>query len=231
VRILQAENIAPVDMAQSAIGPGMKVFSQFSKVVEMGGGSMSVRAALILINEVLSEILTGEESELDADTRFALTWFEQFGHNPGPFGDADVLARAKDTTVEGVCASGIAAARDGRVRLVERNELPSDWNPSTDSRLTVWEITQHLIRALDSAEADAAAILRKVGGGLGDRAKQLAYLLYGICEKKGWAAEAGPYDMLIKVWPDLVRLVASNEQPEPPSDEDGQIEIDFGDNE
>ncbi len=228
VRLLQVENIAPVDMAQSAIGPGMKVFSQYSKVVEMDGGSMSVRTALILINEVLSEILTGEESELDADTRFALTWFEQFGHNPGQFGDADVLARAKDTTVEGVCASGIAAARDGRVRLVERNELPSDWNPTTDSRLTVWEITQHLIRALDFSEADAAAILRKVGGGLGDRAKQLAYLLYGICERKGWAAEAGPYDMLIKVWPDLVRLAASDEQPRPRADDDGQPEIDFG---
>ncbi len=228
VRLLQAENIAPVDMAQSAIGPGMKVFSQYAKVVETGGSAMSVRTALILINEVLSEILTGEESELEADTRFALTWFEQFGHNPGPFGDADVLARAKDTTVEGVCTSGIAAARDGRVRLVERKELPSDWNPATDSRLTVWEITQHLIRVLDSSEADAAAILRKVGGGLGDRAKQLAYLLYGICERKGWAAEAGPYDMLVKVWPDLVRLAASDEQPRPRADDDGQPEIDFG---
>ena len=231
VRLLQAENIAPVDMAQSAIGPGMKVFSQFSKVVEMGGGAMSVRIALILVNEVLSEILTGEESELDSDTRFALTWFEQFGHNPGPFGDADVLARAKDTTVNGVCASGIAASRDGRVWLVERKDLPSDWNPTTDARLTVWEITQHLIRALESSEAEAATILRKVGGGFGDRAKQLAYLLYGICEKKGWAQEAGPYDMLIRVWPDLLKRAASDEVPPPDDKDTGQGEFDFGDDE
>jgi putative DNA methylase len=231
VRLLQAENIAPVDMAQSAIGPGMKVFSQFSKVVEMGGGAMSVRIALILINEVLSEILNGEESELDSDTRFALTWFEQFGHNPGPFGDADVLARAKDTTVNGVCASGIAASRDGRVWLVERKDLPSDWNPATDARLTVWEITQHSIRALESSEAEAAAILRKVGGGFSDRAKQLAYLLYGICEKKGWAQEAGPYDMLIRVWPDLLKRAASDDLPPPDDKDTGQGQFDFGDDE
>ncbi len=231
IRLLQMENIAPVDMAQSAIGPGMKVFSQFSKVVEMGGGAMSVRMALILINEVLSEILTGEESELDSDTRFALTWFEQFGHNPGPFGDADVLARAKDTTVNGVCASGIAASRDGKVWLVERQDLPSDWNPTTDARLTVWEITQHLIRALESSEAEAATILRKVGGGFGDRAKQLAYLLYGICEKKGWAQEAGPYDMLIRVWPDLLRRAASDDVPPRDDKDTGQGEFDFGDDE
>lgn len=230
VKLLQQENIAPVDMAQSAIGPGMKVFSQFAKVVETGGEAMSVRAALILINEVLSETLTGEESELDADTRFALTWFEQYGHNPGPFGDADVLARAKNTTVDGVCASGIAISQSGKLRLSERSELAKDWDPTKDSRLTVWEITQHLIISLDNSEADAAALLRRVGGGLSERAKMLAYLLYRICERKGWASEAAPYDTLIKVWPDLQRLSVSDEsQPDSDDDSGDEPELDFGD--
>ena len=118
IRILQAENIAPVDLAQSAMGPGIAIFSRYAKVVEADGSGMTVRTALSLINETLSEILSGEESEFDADTRFALTWFEQFGHNPAAFGDADLLARAKDTTVAGVVDSGIAASRDGKLSLI-----------------------------------------------------------------------------------------------------------------
>jgi putative DNA methylase len=209
VRTLQNGNIAPVDMAQSAIGPGIKIFSGYSKVVEADGEQMSVRAALRLINEVLGEVLSGEEAELDPDTRFALTWFEQYGHNPGPFGDADVLSKAKDTTVSGVCQSGIAVNRDGKVRLVERKDLPANWDPATDSRLTVWEITQNLIRCLEDSESTAAALLRAVGSGMGERARQLAYLLYGICESKGWAAEGAAYNMLVVAWPDLELQAAS----------------------
>ena len=209
IRLLQEQNIAPVDMAQSAIGPGIAVFSRFAKVVEADGSSMPVRTALALINEVLSEVLSGEESEFDADTRFALTWFEQYGHNPASFGDANSLAMAKNTTVEGVVRAGVAASRDGKVRLVERNELPSEWNPTTDARLTVWETTQHLIRALDSSESEAAALLRQIGGGMGARARQLAYLLYGICDRKKWAEEAGAYNMLVTAWPEIERLAAS----------------------
>jgi putative DNA methylase len=209
IRLLQEQNIAPVDMAQSAIGPGIAVFSRFAKVVEADGSSMSVRTALALINEVLSEVLSGEESEFDADTRFALTWFEQNGHNPALFGDADSLARAKNTTVDGVVRAGVAASRDGKVRLVERSELPSEWDPTTDARLTVWETTQHLIRALDSSETESAVLLRQIGGGMGARARQLAYLLYGICDQKKWAEEAGAYNMLVTAWPEIERLAAS----------------------
>jgi len=208
IRVLQRENIAPVDLAQAAIGPGIAVFSRFERVVEANGDAMTVRAALGLINEVLSEVLSGEESEFDADTRFALTWFEQYGHNPGPFGDADLLARAKDTTVEGVAQAGVVASRDGKVRLVDRSDLPADWDPASDSRLTVWEAMQHLIRALDSSESEAAALLARTGVGLGDRARQLAYLLYGICDRKKWADEAAAYNMLVTAWPELVRLAA-----------------------
>jgi putative DNA methylase len=207
---LQEQNIAPVDLAQSAIGPGIAVFSRYVKVVEADGSAMSVRSALALVNEVLSEVLSGEESEFDADTRFALTWFEQYGHNPAAFGEADSLARAKNTTVDGVVRAGVAASREGRVRLVERQELPDEWDPRSDSRLTVWETTQHLIRALDSSETEAALLLSQIGGGMGQRARQLAYLLYGICDRRKWAEEAGAYNMLVSAWPEIERLAASS---------------------
>ena len=206
VRLLQVENIAPVDLAQSAIGPGIAIFSRFAKVVEADGRAMTVRSALGLVNEVLAEVLSGEESEFDADTRFALTWFEQYGHNPGPFGDADLLARAKDTTVAGVERAGVVVNRDGKVRLVERSELSPTWDPAIDSRLAVWETTQHLIRTLESSESEAAALLARLGEGLGDRARQLAYLLYGVCERKKWPDEAAAYNMLVTAWPEISRL-------------------------
>jgi putative DNA methylase len=185
------------------------VFSRYARVVEADGSSMTVRTALALINEVLAEVLSGEEGEFDADTRFAVTWFEQFGHNPGPFGDADTLSKAKNTTVQNVVQSGIAESRDGRLWLVERDDLPDEWDPATDSRLTVWEVTQHLIRALDQSETDAAALLRRIGGGMGERARQLAYLLYGVCDRKKWADEAGAYNMLVTAWPTVERLAVS----------------------
>lgn len=210
VRLLQHENIAPVDLAQSAIGPGMRIFSRYAKVVEADGSAMTVRSALALINEVLGEALSAEESELDADSRFALTWFDQFGHNPGAYGDADVLARAKDTSVAGVVDAGIAVARHGKLRLLERAELPQDWAPLLDARATVWEATQHLIRRLGESELGATDLLAQLGG-VADRARQLAYLLYGVCERNGWTDEAIAYNGLITAWPELVRLAAGQD--------------------
>jgi putative DNA methylase len=206
IKILQAENIAPVDMAQSAIGPGIGIFSRYSKVIEADGRAMTVRTALSLINEVLAEILSGEESEFDADTRFAVTWFEQFGHSSGVFGDADTLAKAKNTTVSGVVESGIASSKEGKLRLLERTEMSDDWDPAKDSRLTVWEVTHHLIRALEISESDASDLLKKVGIGFGDKARQLAYLLYGICDRKKWASEGSAYNTLIAAWPEIEKL-------------------------
>jgi len=219
VRLLQVENIAPVDMAQSAMGPGIAIFSRYAKIVEADGSQMTVHAALNLINEVLAEVLNGEESEFDADTRFALTWFEQFGHNPGPYGDAGTLARAKNTSVEGVERAGVVRSRDGKVRLVERAELPEGWDPATDARLTVWETTQHLIHALDSSETSAAALLARMGEGIGERARQLAYLLYGICDRNKWPDEAGAYNMLVTAWPEISRLAAAG----PAAEADGSL--------
>jgi putative DNA methylase len=209
VRVLQEQNIAPVDLAQSAIGPGIGVFSRYQRIIEADGSTMTVSSALALINEVLNEVLSGEESEFDADTRFALTWFEQYGHNPGPFGDADSLARAKDTTVAGVAQAGVVVSREGKVRLVERAALADGWDPAADTRLTVWEATQHLIRSLESSESEAAALLRRMGAGFGERARQLAYLLYGVCERRRWADEASAYNMLVTAWPEISRLAAA----------------------
>ena len=147
VRLLQSGNIAPVDMAQSAIGPGIKVFSRYARVVEADGSSMPVSAALAIINDVLGEVLDGEEAELDADTRFALTWFSEHGYSPGPAGDADSVARAKNTSLAGIKDSGIGEARAGKFRLYERHELAPDWSPIEDTRRTVWEATQYLAAA------------------------------------------------------------------------------------
>ncbi|MDE0161639.1 MAG: DUF1156 domain-containing protein [Acidimicrobiaceae bacterium] len=202
VRVLQSGNIAPVDMAQSTIGPGIKVFSRYARVVEADGSSMPVSAALAIINDVLGEVLDGEEAELDADTRFALTWFAEHGYSPGPSGDADSVARAKNTSLAGIETAGIGEARAGKFRLYERSELASDWSPLHDDRLTVWEATQHLAAALERSESEAAELLHALGGH-GDRARQLAYLLYQEANDRGWASEAGAYNGLIAAWPSL----------------------------
>ena len=202
IRILQTGNIAPVDMAQSTIGPGIRVFSRYAKVVEADGSAMPVSAALAIINDVLSEVLDGEEAELDADTRFALTWFSEFGYNPGPSGDADSVARAKNTSLSGIEESGIGEARAGKFRLYERSELADGWLPAADPRLTVWEALQYLTAALERSESDAAELLHTLGG-YGERARQLAYLLYQKANDKEWAAEAGAYNGLITAWPTL----------------------------
>ena len=202
VRLLQSGNIAPVDMAQSAIGPGIKVFSRYARVVEADGSSMPVSAALAIINDVLGEVLDGEEAELDADTRFALTWFSEHGYSPGPAGDADSVARAKNTSLTGIEASGIGEARAGKFRLYERHELAPDWSPIEDTRRTVWEATQYLAAALERSETEAAELMNILGG-YSDRARQLAYLLYQKANDRGWALEAGAYNGLITAWPSL----------------------------
>ena len=202
VRVLQSGNIAPVDMAQSTIGPGIKVFSRYAKVVEADGSSMPVSAALAIINDVLGEVLDGEEAELDRDTRFALTWFSEHGYNPGLSGDADSVANAKNTSLVGIEESGIGGARAGKFRLYERSELAEGWLPTSDLRLTVWEALQYLISALERSESEAAELLHALGG-YSERVRQLAYLLYQKANDKGWAAEAGAYNGLITAWPSL----------------------------
>lgn len=206
LRSLQQGSIAPVDLAQSAIGPGMAVFTRYSKVLESDGSPMTVRTALGLINQALDEVLAEQEGEFDGDTRWALAWFEQFGMEAGPFGDAETLSKAKNTAIHGLVEAGIIAAKSGKVRLLARDELPSNWNPTTDNRLTVWEVTQHLIHRLDEQGESGAAELVSQLGHLGEIARDLAYRLYNICERKKWAQEALAYNSLVVAWPEITKL-------------------------
>jgi putative DNA methylase len=208
VRLLQAESILPVDLAQSAIGPGMAVFSRYSKVIEADGSTMTVRQALALINEVLQEVLSAEETAFDADTRWALTWYEENGMAAGPYGRAHTLSLAKDTSIDGIVDAGLATSREGRVQLVGSEGLPDDWDPAHDTRPTVWELAHHLIKRLDTSESDAAQLLGRVGAGYGDRARQLSYLLFDIAERNGRSKDAVAYNSLIQAWPELSRLAA-----------------------
>ncbi len=202
VRLLQVGSIAPVDLPQAAVGPGLRAFTAYSKVVETDGSVMPVREALSLINGVLGEVFDGEESELDAESRFALAWYAQYGFEPGPFGDADALAQAKNTSAEGIASSGIGEASGGRFRLFRRSELPTDWDPATDSRLTAWEGTQHVAARIERSESEAAWLLSRLGGVAGG-ARQLAYLLYEKAGARGWDEEASVYNGLVSVWSSL----------------------------
>jgi len=208
LRKLQQGSIAPVDLAQSAIGPGMAIFSRYAKVVEPDGSAMSIRTALQLINQHLDEFLAEQENEYDPDTRWALAWFEQYGMKEGPFGDAETLSKAKNTSVEGMVQSGILRAGGGKVRLLKRDELDPDWNPSTDKRMNIWEMTQHLIQVLDEGgEVPASELMERLGG-VAESGRDLAYRLYSICERKGWTQEAVAYNSLVAVWPRLRDLRA-----------------------
>jgi putative DNA methylase len=209
LRILHASNIAPVDLEQASIGPGMAVFSRFARVREADGSVLSVRAVLQLINEALDEYLAESEGELDPDTRFAITWYEQHGWDDGPFGDAENIARARNVSVKGVAEAGICKSGGGKVRILKRAEMrPTDYDPATDKTPTVWEFTQHLIRNLeDEGEEAAARLLNKLGARAGS-AKELAYRLYNTCERKKWAEDARSYNGLIVAWPELEKLAA-----------------------
>jgi putative DNA methylase len=206
LRDLQHGNIAPVDLAQSAIGPGMAIYSRYRKVVEADGSPMKIRTALTLINEALDEVLAEQEGELDADSRWAVAWYSEYGTGEGPFGRADDLSRAKNTSVDGLTQAGIVHAKSGQVNLLRREEMDPDWNPATDQRLTVWEATQYLIRTLENdGETEAAELLARLGG-VADQARDLSYRLYVLCERKGWAEEARSYNGLVIAWPELLRL-------------------------
>jgi len=215
LRHLQRGNIAPVDVAQASIGPGMAVFSRHSKVLEADGTPMSVRTALQLINQALDEYLTEQEGEFDPDTRFAVTWFETRAFETGPFGEAETLAKARNIAVSGVAEAGILSSAAGKVRLLKRAELPDDWDPRTDRRLTVWESVQHLIKRLETKGETAAAELLAVLGANAAPARDLAYRLYSTCERKGWADEARAYNGLVVAWPELEKLAAQAGEAKP----------------
>jgi putative DNA methylase len=214
---LQAANVSPADIPQSAIGPGMSVFSRYKAVLEADDSRMTVKTALQLINAELDEFLNDLHGEFDADTRFAATWFEQHGTDRGDYGVADNLARARGISVESVKHAGIVDSSAGKVRILKRSELDSDWDPATDDHLTIWECCQHLIRVLENdGEYEAALLLKKIGSDRAQLTKDLAYYLYDICSNKRQdAKEATAYNGLIAVWTDLTSLAASIHDTDP----------------
>ncbi|KDA53394.1 hypothetical protein EG19_06490 [Thermoanaerobaculum aquaticum] len=208
LRRLRQGNIAPVDFAQAAIGPGMAIYSKYRRVLEASGRPMTVRTALGLINQVLTEVLSEQEDEFDNDTRWAIAWFEQHGFFEGDFGNAELLSKAKATSVNGLVEAGIVATRAGGVRLLRPEELKKDWDPATDKRFTVWEATHHLLRLYwyEKAGEEATALLLQRLGSYGELARELAYRLYNVCEKRNWSQEAQGYNALVVGWPELARL-------------------------
>jgi putative DNA methylase len=209
---LQQSNVAPVDLAQAAIGPGMAIFTRFAQVLGADGQRMPVREALALINEILDEVLTQQEGDFDAQTRWAIAWFDQFGFEEGEYGVAETLSKAKNTTVSGLVEAGVVASRKGKVRLLKPDELSADWNP-VGVRTSAWERVHHLVRVLEKEGEVGAAALAKDLGERGGAARELAYRLYTLCERRKRAPEALAYNALVQSWPELARLARGGERP------------------
>ncbi len=193
---LQAASIAPVDLAQSAIGPGMAVFSRYSQVLEADGTPMSVRTALQIINQQLDVYFSEQDGELDSDSRFCVDLYTQYGFEEVSFGEADVLARAKNTSVDRLARNGMVYAQKGQVRLLTREEIPEEINWTS-----IWLLTQQLTRAMEKEGVEGAAkIVANAFSSGPERARALAYRLYTVAEKKGWTAEAYAYNSLVTMW-------------------------------
>ncbi len=227
LRELQQGSIAPVDLAQAAIGPGMAVYTRYSRVVEADGSDMTVRTALALINHALDEVLSAQEGDFDADTRFCIRWFSQFGWNEAGSGEADVLARATNTSIDGLVRGGVFKAVAGRARLLGPEHVRDDWDPTTDARTSAWEAGLHLAKRLDERGVDdAAALMQLVGQRMDlDTVKELAYYLYSVCERKGWTQTALLFNGLGTSWLDLEsatrRAPAADQGTLDYSDDDG----------
>lgn len=205
---LQAGNIAPVDLAQAAIGPGMAVYTRYQKVIDADGDGLSVRSALALINQTLGDALAEQEGDFDPDSRWALTWFEQNGFNEADYGLAEQLSVSKNTSVPGLVEAKIITSRAGKVRLLKPSEMESDWDPRADKRLTAWESVHQLIKALESGGEAAAGILVGRLGVDAEISRELCYRLYTLCERKKRANDAMPYNALVQSWPEITRLAS-----------------------
>jgi len=196
--------IAPVDLAQASIGPGMAIFSKYSAVLEADGSPMSVHDALIQINREIDDYFNAAEGDLDPDSRFCIDWFQQYGFKTGSFGEADVVARAKGTSVDAVADSGVIKSGGGKVQLLTFSDYPKEWNPDKDPKIPIWEATHQLIRALrQGGEKESGFLLSRLPGKT-EKIRQLAYRLYTLCERQGWAEEARAYNELISSWHGIV---------------------------
>lgn len=216
---LQRGNIAPVDLAQAAIGPGMAVYTRYARVLDAEGTPLTVREALALINQTLDEALAEQEGDFDADSRWALTWFEQSGFDEGEYGVAEQLSKSKNTSVAGMVEAGILASKRGKVRLLRPDELKGEergkrsekregsaLTPLSSPLTSAWSVVHHLIRVLESGGEGAAAALLARLGAKAEVARELCYRLYTLCERKKRAAEALAYNGLVQSWPEIARL-------------------------
>ncbi len=217
LRTLQQGTIAPVDLPQAAIGPGMAVFSRYAKVLEPDGTPMSVRSALARINEILDQVLSEQEGDFDDTTRFAIAWYRQHGYGIGNFGDADNLARARATSVEFMDRAGVLTSRAGKVTLIRPAATPAGYDVLADAHVSTWEALHHLLRILAADGVPAAgqflatALTRTDGAVEADAVKELAFLLYSIADKNRWTADALSFNTLATSWPDI--LAASRAAP------------------
>jgi len=205
LRKLQHASIAPVDLPQAAIGPGMAVFSRYARVNEPDGSSMKVRPALALINQVLDEVLSRQEGDFGAGTRWCLEWFKTYGFDEGPYGAAETLSKAKNTSIGGLERAGVLWSRGGRVRLLSVGDIPGDYEPERDERVSEWEIVLHLAKRLSEQGGEAAARLMLAAKAVVDldAVRELAYLLFSIAEKRGWAETARLFNGLGTSWSDM----------------------------
>jgi putative DNA methylase len=217
LRKLQQGQIAPVDLPQAAIGPGMAVYSRFAAVLEPDGSKMSVRSALARINEILDQVLNEQEGDFDATTRFAIAWYRQHGYGIGKFGDADSLARARNTSVEGMDRDEILNSRAGNVQLIKPTDLPWTYNVRKDSHTSTWEALHHLIRVLErDGIAPAGSFLQAALSRPdvdGDLIKELAHLLFRIAEGNGWTKDALSFNSLVSSWPEILDVARMQNKP------------------
>ena len=210
---LQSANIAPVDLAQSAIGPGIGAFSRYKSVLEADGTPVSVRSALQIINQELDAFYNEQEGELDRESRFCVELFNQYAFNTIKFGDADILARAKNTSVQALADRGVLLAAKGMVRLLTREEIPEK---VSDTEECIWLLTQQLAHAMEKGGVKACAqIVVDLFGSNAENAKALAYRLYTICERKNWAQEGYAYNNLVVAWPDIQTMAAQMQAEKP----------------
>lgn len=210
---LQRSNIAPVDLAQSAIGPGMGVYSRYGRVLEADGSAMTVRSALQIINQELDVYFNEQDGELDANSRFCVDLYTQNAFNNLKFGDADTLARAKNTSVAALASKGVLSAERGIVRLLTREELPEKVDPREES---IWLLCQQLTRAMETGGVEACAqIVAPMLGSNAERAKDLAYRLYTLAERKGWTQESYAYNALVVAWREIQSRAAELQQATP----------------
>lgn len=219
LRKLQQGQVAPVDLPQAAIGPGMAVFTRYAAVLEPDGAKMTVRSALARINEILDQVLNEQEGDFDPTSRFAIAWYRQHGFGVGKFGDADSLARARNTSVASMDREEIVISRAGSVQLIRPSDLSWDYDVLKDAHTSNWEALHHLIKTLERDGITLAgaflrvALSRPDGAVDSDLVKELAHLLFRIAEGNGWTKDALSFNTLVTSWPEIIEVARSASKP------------------